>query len=403
MKHLVILIDGMADEPIESLGNKTPLQAANIPNIDALAKVSELGMVHSIPDGMAPGSDVANLSIMGYSPEIYHTGRSPLEAASIGLDLKASDVTFRCNLVTLSEEDDFHDRTMIDHSSSDISNEEARILMNALKEELETENIKYHCGVSYRNIIVWNNGSTEVKLIPPHDFLEQRINAYLPEGDFSDEILKMTESSFEILNNHPVNENRRKKGLNPANSIWIWGEGRKPKLDDFKDKYGLDGSAISAVDLIKGIAICAGLKSVDVKGATGTIDTDFTAKANACINEFKSGKEYVYLHLEAPDECSHQGHLDEKIRSIEIIDEKVVKYLKSALDEIGGPYRILIVPDHPTPVRLRTHTSNPVPFLIYDSTVDRVSGFDEYSEISCEASKFEFFTGPTLTKYFIKL
>lgn len=403
MKHVVILIDGMADEKIEKLGNKTPLQAANIPTIDALAKVSELGMVHTVPDGMPPGSDVCNLSIMGYSPEVYHTGRSPLEAVSVGIDLNDTDVTYRCNFVTLSEEDDIADRTMIDHSSSDITSEEAMYLMKDLQLNLNTDIIKYHAGVSYRNLITWENGSTEVKLVPPHDFLEQKLANYLPSGNNADKILEMTKRSFEILNNHPINNSRRERGLNPANSIWVWGEGKKPGLDDFKEKYGLDGSAISAVDLIKGIAICAGLKSVDVEGATGTIRTDFTAKANAVLKELKDGKDYVYLHLEAPDECSHQGNLEEKIESIEIIDEKVVKYLKDELDKLGMDYRFLIVPDHPTPVRLRTHTTNPVPFLIYDSTVSKASGFDEYSEVSCEASGFEFFKGPLLTKYFIKV
>lgn len=402
MKHIIILIDGMADEKIESLGNKTPLQAANIPNIDALAKVSELGMVHTVPEGMPAGSDVANLSVMGYDPKIYHTGRSPLEAVSVGIELNDTDVTFRCNLVTLSEEKDISQRTMIDHSSSDITSEEAEILMKDLQLNLDTNIIKYHAGVSYRNIITWKDGTTDVKLVPPHDFLEQKLTDYLPSGTNSEKILEMTKRSFEILNNHPINNLRREKGLNPANSIWIWGEGKKPILDNFKDKYGLDGSAISAVDLIKGIAMCAGLNSVDVEGATGTINTDFIAKANAALKEFKDGKDYVYLHLEAPDECSHQGNLEEKIRSIEIIDEKVVKYIKEELDRSDDDYRILLVPDHPTPVRTRTHTSNPVPFLIYDSTSVKDSGFSEYSEITCEKSGFEFFNGPLLTKYFIK-
>ncbi len=402
MKHIVVLIDGMADEVIESLGNKTPLQAANIPNINALAKVSELGMVSTVPKGMPPGSDVANLSVIGYDPEKYHTGRSPLEAASIGLELNATDVTYRCNFVTVSEEEDFENKIMLDHSASDITSEEACELLKVLSDELASETIEYHCGVSYRNIIIWHEGSTDVRLVPPHDFLEQSLNRYLPSGDNSDIILEMTKRSYEILNSHPINLKRKEKGLNPANCIWIWGEGRKPKLDKFKDKYGLDGSAISAVDLIKGIAILAGLDSIDVKGATGTIDTDFTAKANACLNEFKNGKDFVYLHLEAPDECSHQGHLDEKIRSIEIIDQKVVKYLKEELDKSEEEYRMLIVPDHPTPVRTRTHTSDPVPFLLYDSTLVKEHNLDHYSEISCNESGLKFSSGPELTKYFTR-
>ena len=402
MKHLVILIDGMADEVLEELGNKTPLQAANIPTIHGLSKVSELGMVYTIPEGMPPGSDVANLSVIGYDPKKYHTGRSPLEAASIGIDLKDTDVTFRCNLVTVSDDENFENKIMIDHSSSDITNKEAKLLMDALRKEFETETIKYYCGVSYRNIITWENGSTNVKLVPPHDFLEQKLKNYLPLGDFSEIILEMTRKSYDILSKHPINIARVKKGLNPANCIWIWGEGKKPTLDSFKSKYGLSGSVISAVDLIKGIAKCSGLNSVDVEGATGTIDTDFTAKANACLKEFEKGQKYVYLHLEATDECSHQGNLEEKIKAIEIIDKKVVKFLKESLDKVGEPYRILIVPDHPTPVRLRTHTSNPVPYMIYDSTKLLSNVFTEYSEISCGNSGNVFKTGPELAKYFTR-
>ena len=401
MKFVTILIDGMADEVIESLGNKTPLEYADIKTINEMAKVSKLGMVHTVPDGMPPGSDVANLSVMGYEPEIYHTGRSPLEAISVGLNLEKEDVTFRCNLVTISEEKEFLERKMIDHSSSDISSEEAKILIDVLKSEFQNEFIEYHCGVSYRNIILWKHGSTNVNLVPPHDFLERKISDYLPSGDNADKILEMTKRSFNILNNHPINIKRKELGLNPANSIWIWGEGKKPILDDFEKKYGVKGSVISAVDLIKGIAIAAGLESIDVEGATGTIHSNFDNKAIACIESLKSGKDYVYLHLEAPDECSHQGNLEEKIKSIEIIDKKIVKYIKENLEIMNEEFKIMILPDHPTPVRLRTHTSESVPFMIYDSRKKENHEFDSYNEISCEKSKLKFETGQKLAKSFL--
>ena len=400
MKYIVVLIDGMADESIASLDNKTPLEFANINTIDELAKVSELGMVHTIPEGMAPGSDVANLSIMGYAPDKYHTGRSPLEAANIGIPMKPDDIIFRCNLVTVSEDMPFENKVMVDHSASDITSEEARQLMDALREALNDDSKKFFDGTSYRNIVVWENGTLDLKLQPPHDFLEQTLEKYIPVG--AEWIWAFEKKSFEILNHHPINEDRRKRGLNPANMIWIWGEGKKTKLDLFEDLYGLKGVTISAVDLIKGIGRCAGMEAIHVEGATGTLHTNFKGKADACLKALEDGNDYVYLHLEAPDECSHQGNLDEKIESIEIIDEVVVKYLKQALDQKNEPYRMMILPDHPTPVRTRTHTSNPVPYLIYDSEHLKESGKDGYDEKSCESTGITFSTGPELTAYFVQ-
>lgn len=400
MKYIVVLIDGMADEAIESLGNKTPLEYAEIPNMDQMSKVSELGMVHTIPSQMPPGSDVANLSIMGYDPKVYHTGRSPLEAANIGIDMRQDDVVFRCNLVTVSEEDDFESKRMIDHSASDISSEEARLLLMDLKAELENEKIHFHVGTSYRNIIIWHEGHTALTLTPPHDFLGQALAMHMPKG--ADWIDEMTRKSYAILKDHPVNLKRKQQGLNPANCIWIWGEGRKPLLDSFEEKYGLKGATISAVDLIKGIGRCAGMTALEVAGATGTIETDFTGKANACLNAFRHGYDFVYLHLEATDECSHQGNLSEKIKAVEIIDEKIVGYLKRYMDQMKEPYKMLILPDHPTPVRLRTHTDNPVPYMLFESLKPGVTSATGYNEKCCKAAGNNFVSGPDLMAHFIR-
>lgn len=400
MKHVVILIDGMADEAVPVLNNRTPLEAANIQAIDNLAPYSELGMVQTIPAGMPPGSDVANLSIMGYAPEVYHTGRSPLEAVNIGITLEPEDIVFRLNLVTVSEvEDNYLDRKMVDHSAGDITSEEARLLLLTLKDELEVEGIAFHAGTSYRNIVVWDKGHTELTLVPPHDILEQSVKRYMPKGE--QWIYDMTEKSYDILKDHPVNKARKEKGLNPANSIWIWGEGRKPNLTQFSELYGIKGSTISAVDLIKGIGLCAGLNAIEVEGATGTIDTNFKGKADACINALNHGKDFVYLHLEATDECSHQGNLEAKIKAVEIIDQEVVSYLKEQLDHLNMDYKFLVLPDHPTPVHLRTHTSDPVPYMLYDSRNKKRLHERHYHEKSCAKGEY-FASGPELLKYFLK-
>lgn len=386
MKYVVILTDGMADYKIKELDFKTPLSYANIPNIDELSRDGMIGLVKTIPDGMKPGSDVANLSVMGYSPLVYHTGRSPLEAASIGVKLKDTDITFRCNLVTLSEEVgiDYSERTMIDHSADEITTQESVSIIKDLKKIFNTEEIRLYQGISYRHLIVWDKGPYEFELIPPHDILEKNINEYLPKGKNSEILLNMMEKSYELLKTHPVNVNRRKMGLNPANSIWIWGKGKKPSLNSFEDKFGIKGSVISAVDLIKGIGILSGLNSIDVKGATGNIHTNFEGKADAAIDELKKGMDFVYVHIEAPDECGHQGDLKGKMRSIELIDSIIVKKIWNYLKNSGEDYKIMILPDHPTPISLRTHTSEPVPFLIYDSRHPYKCGanFDEESALN---------------------
>ena len=366
-KYIVILIDGAADYRLDELGGRTPLQVAKKPVIDLLAKNGIVGMVKTIPDGVAPGSDTANLSILGYDPLIYSTGRSSLEAVSIGVDLKDDEITFRCNLVTLSDGDRYEDLVMVDYSAGEITTEESGQLIDALAGELGTGEIKFYTGVSYRHVIVWKDGPEDVTLTPPHDISGKKIGDFLPEGDGSGMILEMMKRSNIILKDNPVNSERKTAGKRPANSIWLWGKGKKPALDSFKDKYSINGSVISAVDLVRGIGICAGLKPVEVEGATGNIHTNFSGKADAAINEIKDGADFVYIHIEAPDECGHQGNIKDKIRSIEIIDEKVIGRIKDNLDTMQVNYRLMVLPDHPTPIIKRTHTSDPVPFLIFDS------------------------------------
>lgn len=402
MKYITILVDGMADYEIEELGNKTPLEVADIPAINDLAQRGEVGMVQTIPEGMAPGSDTANLSVMGYAPEIYHTGRSPLEAASMGVELVDTDVTFRCNIVTVSEDEPYEEKTMIDHSSGEITTEEAQQLILDIRKELQTEELKYYPGVSYRHLIVWENGPFDYDLTPPHDILEQKVTDYLPKGPYKDVIYGMMKKSYELLKDHPINIDRKKRGLNPANSIWIWGEGKKPRLDSFKEKFGVDGSVISAVDLINGIGILAGLKPVHVEGATGTIHTNFEGKADAAIETLLAGDDFIYIHLEAPDECGHQGDLEGKIKSIEIIDEKVVKRITEAMDKSGEDYRVLILPDHRTPVALRTHSSEPVPYVLFDSTKEQNEPVNKFTERAACATGNFFDAGHKLMSYFIK-
>lgn len=369
MKYIVILGDGMADEPIEQLQGKTPLEAANKPFIDALAKKGELGLVSTIPQGMSPGSDTANLSVMGYNPKIYYSGRSPLEAISMGIDMKETDISFRCNVVTLSEEEPYDEKTIIDHSADEITSEEAAELIKVIETHFGNEKLHFYPGVSYRHALIWDNGSTDVDLTPPHNILTKKISEYLPKGIHSEIIYDMMKRSFELLNHHPVNLDRKRRGLKPANSIWIWGEGKKPMLTSFEEKYGLKGSMISAVDLLKGIALAAGMESIDVEGATGNLHTNYEGKAQACIDALNRGQDFVYIHIEAPDECGHRGELENKIKSIEFIDDKIVKPIVKALEAKGEAFRMLILPDHPTPIALRTHTGNPVPYVLYDSRV----------------------------------
>ena len=380
MKYVVILGDGMADYAIDCLGKKTPLMVAKKPNVDALARIGEVGLCKTVPDGMKPGSDVANLSVLGYNPTVCYTGRSPLEAASIGIDIKETDVTARANLVTLSDEQNFIDKKMVDYSAGEISTAEAKQLISYLKKHLDDDKYSLYAGISYRHCLVVNNGDIASDLTPPHDITGQAIKGHLPTSETGSKYLALMKKSYELLKNHPINVERVKNGKNPANSLWFWGEGTKPKLEDFYSKFNLKGGIISAVDLLKGIGKLTNMKVIEVEGATGNYDTNFIGKANACLDALKSGLDFVYVHMEAPDECGHHGDLERKIFSIEEIDSKVVKVIKNGLDEMGEDYAILIMPDHPTPIAIKTHCSDSVPYLIYRSNKkynSSASGYDE--------------------------
>lgn len=383
MKYVVVLADGMADEPIEELGNKTPLEYASTPALDELSSKSEVGMVHTIPEGMAPGSDTANLAVLGYDPKVYYSGRSPLEALSIGVAMKDTDVAIRCNVVTISEDNvPFDKQTIIDHSSSEISTEDAAVLIEAVRKELSNEEFEYYVGTSYRHCLIWNKG-TVVDLVPPHDVLTRQIGEYLPKEE---KLLKMMERSYEILKDHPINIQRKKDGLNPANCCWFWGAGTKPMLSNFEEKTGKRGTMISAVDLLKGIAIGAGMEVVCVEGANGGLNTNYTGKMQAAADALlKAGKDFAYIHVEAPDEMGHQGSYERKVKAIENIDHFIVGPLVKTMYEAGEDFRLLCMPDHPTPVRLRTHTSDPIPYLIYDSTSES-DGPDTYCERTAKES-----------------
>lgn len=366
MKYIVMLGDGMADEPLEELGGRTPLEYARTPVLDSYAEKSEIGMVATIPEGMSPGSDTANLSVIGYNPREYYTGRSPLEALSIGVPMKDTDVALRCNIVTLSEEDvPYEERTIIDHSSGEISTEDAAVLLKAVADELQDDIYKFYVGTSYRHCLIWADGEV-VPLTPPHDVLGQVIGQYLPADK---KLREMQKRSYEILSAHPVNAERKKKGLNPANSLWFWGAGTKPALSPFYDKYKKRGVMISAVDLLKGIAVGAGIENKIVPGANGGLDTNYEGKAQAAVDALlKDGYDFAYIHLEAPDEMGHQGSVERKVQAIENMDGRILSLIREQMDASGEDYRLLVLPDHPTPIRLRTHVAAPVPYLLYDSS-----------------------------------
>ena len=403
MKYVVILGDGMADYCQEALNGKTPLAVANKPNIDGLCAYSEVGLCKTIPDGMKPGSDVANLSVLGYDPKECYTGRSPLEAASIGIELLDTFVTARANLVTLSNEENFKDKTMIDYSAGEISTAEAKELIEYLAKHLNDEKYKLYAGISYRHCLVVENGTVAGDLIPPHDFTGKPVKDKLPQSEQGKEYLKLMKRSCELLKDHPVNLKRIKDGKNPANSLWFWGEGTKPALQGFYDRYGIKGSMISAVDLLKGIGKLTGMDVIEVEGATGNYDTNFTGKATACIESLKNGNDFCYIHMEAPDECGHHGDLEHKIFSIEQIDKLVVGPVISELKNMGEDYAILVCPDHPTPIATKTHCANPVPYLIYKSN----KNFDgkiatKYDEENAESTKNYIENGVLLMQKFLK-
>lgn len=397
MKYVIILGDGMADRPIPELENKTPLEYAKTPYMDSLAQKGELGLVHTIPEGMKPGSDTANLSVIGYDPKKYYSGRSPLEALSIGVPMKDTDVALRCNIVTLSEEEDSYEkRHMIDHSSDEISTEDAAILLEAVKKELENDIFKFYVGTSYRHCLIWDKGEV-VELSQPHDILGQCIEAYIPTNFGAKEncdsaidgyalLYDMMKKSYDILVNHPINVERRAKGLNPANSCWFWGAGTKPALSSFEEKTGKKAAMISAVDLLKGIAVGASMQVIEVEGANGGLHTNYEGKAQAAIDTLtKDGNDFVYVHLEGPDEMGHQGSVERKLQAIEWLDERIVKPIAEGLKAAGEDFRMLILPDHPTPICIRTHSSEPVPYVLYDSTTELQNTWC-YNEKEAESS-----------------
>ena len=398
MKYIVVLGDGMADYPLEQLGEKTPLEYARTPMMDQMAEKSEIGQVHTIPAGMSPGSDTANLSVLGYDPKKYYTGRSPLEALSIGVPMKDTDIAIRCNIVTVSDEEpEYKDKKMIDHSSDEISTEDADVLIRAVQEAFGNETFHFYTGTSYRHLLIWDQGQV-VPLTPPHDILTKTIGRYLPEEKL---LRDMMEKSYEILNNHPINIAREKAGLHKANSIWFWGAGTRPALSDFTEKTGKRGVMISAVDLLKGIGVGAGLHNIIVEGADGTLETNYEGKAQAAVDALtKDGYDFAYIHVEAPDEMGHQGSVERKIKAIEYLDQRVIRIVKEGMDASGEDYRMLVLPDHPTPITLRTHTSDPVPYMLYDST-NHGSRMWHYNEREAAASGIDMPSGAALMEYFL--
>ncbi len=399
MKYVIVLGDGMADRPLEELQGMTPLEYAETPAMDQLAAAGEIGTVHTIPDGMSPGSDTANLSVLGYDPKIYYSGRSPLEALSIGVDMKPEDVSLRCNLVTLSEEEaDYEDRKILDHSSDEIPTEDAAVLLDAVKKELERENYHFYAGTSYRHLLIWEKGSV-ISLIQPHDVLGQTIGQHLPKDDVLRDMMK---KSYEILVNHPINLERKKQGLRPANSCWFWGAGTRPSLSSFEEKTGLKGAMVSAVDLLKGIAVGASMKNISVPGATGGLHTNYEGKAQAAVKALtKDGCDFVYVHVEAPDEMGHQGSIEKKVQAIQFLDQRVIALIKQGLEEAGEDFRMLIMPDHPTPICIRTHTGDDVPYLLYDSARIQKNTW-KYNEKEAAESSHHIAKGCEMIDYLIQ-
>ena len=401
MKYVVVLYDGMADYPVPALGGKTPMMVAKKPNFDRMAKHGTVGLVRTVAPGLTPGSDVANLSVMGYDPCLYYTGRSPLEAVSMGIDLSDTDVALRCNLVTLSDEEDYSEKTMVDYCAGDISSEEAAEIIKTVEEKLGNDIFAFYSGVSYRHCLVWHGGKTEIgKLTPPHDISGRKIGGYLNKNPDAAGLLELMEKSCEILKDHPVNLKRISEGKRPANAIWLWGQGSRPSLPLFEKLYGVKGSVISAVDLLKGIGICAGMNTPDVEGATGYIDTNFEGKAQKAVEELENGSDFVYIHIEAPDECGHRNEPENKVKAIEYIDSRVLPIVLEALEKYDD-YKVMILPDHPTPIVTGTHASDPVPFMIYHKKDEKDSGVDSINEETASKTCIFIEEGPSLMGRFL--
>lgn len=401
MKYIIVLGDGMADVPVPELGNRTPLEAADKPYMDALARRGICGMVQTVPTGMPPGSDTANMSVLGFAPRIYYSGRSPLEAVALGINVAPEDVTFRTNLVCVSDEAVYADKTMIDFSAGEISTTEADLLIRTLQKELFTDSdLRLYPGISYRHCLVKKDGKTGTVLTPPHDITGKPVRDCLPQGEYGVRLRDLMERSHEILKDHPVNRARIAAGKNPANSVWFWGEGTKPKLEPLEKLYGIQGGMVCAVDLLKGLALCAGMKTVDVPGATGGMTTNYQGKGEAALHLLREGCDLVYIHIEAPDECGHHGNAAAKVAAIEAIDRDIVGYLKNELEQSGEPFRMLVTPDHPTPVHLMTHTGDPIPFVLYDNS--RIyNGCARYTEAAATQTGLFLPEGPMLMQRLI--
>ena len=402
MKYLVLIPDGMADRPVAALGNRTPMEAAVKPCMDALAACSTVGLVSNVPDGMVPESDTANMAILSFDPKVYSRGRSPLEAISMGLTMAPDETAYRCNVVTISEDGAYEDKIMLDHSADEITTPEADELIKALEAHFGNELRHFYTGVSYRHCILWKNGNDTYDFSRPHDIIGRCIRDYLPsEENGGGEFRRLMKESYEVLNHHPVNEARRARGLKPANSAWLWSPGKKPRLPDFTEKWGISGTVISAVDLIKGIGLCAGMKSIDVEGATGNVHTNYDGKAQAAIDAFQNGADLVYVHVEGPDECGHRAEIHNKVCSIELIDQKILKPVYEYLQSTTEDFKILVLPDHPTPLEIRTHSREPVPFFIYDSR-KKADGVTTYTEATAAETGLYIPDGFTLLEHVIE-
>lgn len=402
MKYAVVLCDGMADYPVEALGGKTPMEVAKKPNIDALASKGEVGLVRTVAAGLKPGSDVANMSVLGFDPKKCYTGRSPLEAVSIGVKMSETDIALRCNLVTLSDEADYGAKTMLDYSGGDISTEEAAQIIETVQEYFGSSKFDFYSGVAYRHCLIVHNGTTDLgKMTPPHDISGRVIGEYLSTSPNAEKLIAMMRESYDLLKDHPVNKKRIAEGKLPANSIWLWGEGSRPALPSFEEKFGVKGSIVSAVDLLKGIGICAGMNTPEVEGATGYIDTNFEGKANAAIDEWRKGQDLVYIHVEAPDECGHRNEPENKVKAIELIDSRIMPIILDYLNT-QDDYKVMILPDHPTPISTRTHASDPVPYLIYRKGKELDSGVASINEKSASETGNFVDPGFDLMGHFLK-
>lgn len=403
MKYVVVLYDGMADYPVEALGSKTPMQKANKPIFDSLAKRGEVGLVRTIGEGLKPGSEIGNLTVMGYDPRKYFTGRSPLEAISIGVKMADDDISLRCNLVTLSDEENYDDKTMVDYSAGDISSEEAAKIIKTVQQNFGGGEFDFYSGVSYRHCLIFHKGTTDLgTMTPPHDISGRVVGPYISTSPNAQKLTSLMRKSYDLLKDHPVNIERIKQGKRPANSIWLWGEGTKPTLPPFSELYGVKGTVISAVDLLKGIGIAAGMQTPEVEGATGYIDTNFEGKANAAVDALKKDCDFAYIHIEAPDECGHRYEPENKVKAIEYIDSRVLPIVIKGLEEIGEDYKIMILPDHPTPLSTRTHASDPVPYMIYQKSKEKDSGVESINEESAKKTGNFIDAGYELMNKFIK-